>query len=138
MTEPIKVDGLAEFSRNLKKLDTELPKKLRVTLNDVAQLVVDKAQPKVPRRSGRAAKSIKAKSTRTQARVAAGGSKVPYYGWLDFGGRVGRRKSVKRPVLQKGRYLYPAYESLRDSGTFEKALQEALSKLVIDVGLGGD
>lgn len=136
MSEPIKVDGLAEFSRNLRKLDSELPKQLRVTLNDVAQLVVDEAKPKVPRRSGKAANSIKARSTRTQARVAAGGRKVPYYAWLDFGGRVGRKHAVKRPFLKRGRYLYPAYESLRDSGKFQRTLQEALEQLVIRVGLG--
>ena len=57
MTEAIKIDGLNEFVRNLKKLDADLPKTLRVGFNDAAQIIVDYAKPKVPHKSGRAAGS---------------------------------------------------------------------------------
>jgi hypothetical protein len=32
---------------------------------------------------------------------------APYEPWLDFGGRVGRNRSIKRDLVQGGRYLYP-------------------------------
>lgn len=112
--EPIKVKGLAEFSRNLRKINGELPKSLRVASNEAAQIVVTWAKSHVHSRSGRAASSIKAKSTRTEARVSGGGTKVPYYPWLDFGGKVGRHRSVQRKYIKAGRYIYPGYTENMD------------------------
>lgn len=110
--DPIKVKGLNEFSRNLKKLDSNLPKALRLANNEAASIVVNYAMPKVPRgpgKGGHAASSVKAKSTRTSARVTGGGNRFPYYPWVDFGGRVGRKKSVRRAFYSDGRYIYPGY-----------------------------
>jgi len=112
--DPIKVAGLAEFNRNLKRLDRELPKALRLAHNEAATIVVDWAQPKVPRKTGAAARSVKAKSTRTESRVVGGSAKVPYYPWLDFGGRVGRQRSVHRAFHSDGRYLYPGLGANRE------------------------
>lgn len=133
--EPIKVDGLNEFVRNLRKLDSEVPKMLRVSLNAVAGLIVDDAKPRVPHRTGRAAGSIVARSTRTQARVKAGGRKAPYYPFLDFGGRVGRKRSVKRPFLADGRYLYGSYYDMRASGKIDEALTKALLSAAASAGI---
>jgi hypothetical protein len=107
--EAIKVSGLREFQRNLKKLDAELPKALRLAFNGAAQVVVEDARPKVPTLTGKAASTVKARSTQTASRVVGGGNKAPYYPWLDFGGKVGRRRSVTRPFLNSGRYIYDAY-----------------------------
>lgn len=109
--DAVRIDGLAEFQAALRRMDSGLPRQLRLMLNDAAQLVVHGAQPLVARRSGRAAGSIKAASQQRVARVKAGGAAAPYYAWLDFGGAVGRRNSVHRPWVPKGRYLYPAYRS---------------------------
>jgi len=129
------IDGLADFSRNLKKIDSELPKALRVALNAAAELVIDGARPKVPTRSGAARASLKAKSTRTEVRVAAGSKRAPYFPFLDFGGRVGRKKSVKRPFLKDGRYLYPTYHALKQSGEFEATLNRALVSVARRAGI---
>src|SRR5689334_15341087 len=83
--EPIKITGLAEFNRALRRMSTDLPKALRQAQNEAAGIVVDWARPRVPVRSGRAARSVRASSTRTAARVTGGGARVPYYPWLDFG-----------------------------------------------------
>lgn len=131
----LRVQGLTEFSRNLKQLDGDLPKALRLALNEAGQLVVDRAVPKVPRRSGKAARSIKARSTRTQVRVSEGGNSARHMPWLDFGGSVGRHKSVHRPFLKRGRYLFPAYIALRDSGEFEDVLNTALLKVAAQAGV---
>jgi hypothetical protein len=138
MSEAIRVDGLAEFSRSLKKLDKDLPKTLRVALNDAAQIVVDDTVPEVPKRQGRASASVKARSTRTAARVSAGGSKAPHYPWLDFGGSVGRNRSVKRQFRKRGRYLYMAYFKNRDSGEFTEALENALLDVARQAGVKVD
>jgi hypothetical protein len=134
--EPIKIDGLAEFSRNLKRLDSDLPKALRIALNEAADIIVGYARPRVPKRSGRAAASIKARSTRTQVRVSGGGTRVPYYPWLDFGGRVGRGRSVSRPFLKQGRYIFAAYEERGKE--FAEVLQRALLDVAQQAGIEVD
>lgn len=115
MIEPIKIEGLAEFTRNLKKLDADLPKTLRVAMNGAAKVVVDWAQPRVPRKSGRAAASVRVASTRGAVRARAGGARVPYYPWLDFGGE-GRIKGrpAARPFKKEGRYLWAGLAVKRD------------------------
>lgn len=137
-SDAIKIDGLKKFSKDLKKLDSDLPKMLRLALNEVADVIVDDAKPDVPHRSGKAARSVKAKSTRTAVRVAGGGSRAPYYPWLDFGGRVGRKKSVKRPFKKKGRYIYAAYFRARDSGELTDTAEKALLKVVQAAGIEVD
>lgn len=124
MADAIKIDGLAEFTRNLKKLDSDIPKMQRVGFNAAAQIVIDYAKPRVPRRSGRAASTLAARSTQTSVRVSGGGRKAPYYPWLDFGGRVGKNRSVSRPFFSGGRYLYPALSARREA--ILEAVREAL------------
>jgi hypothetical protein len=133
MPEPIHIEGLREFSQGLKALDGDMPKVLRLGLNSVAGVVVDQAQPRVASRSGRARRSVRAKSTRTAVRVAGGGKRVPYYGWLDYGGKVGRSRSVVRPFNKQGRYIYPAYYANRDK--FDVMLEDALIDVARQAGL---
>lgn len=109
MPEAIKISGLAEFTRNLKKLDSDLPKALRIAFNGCAQVVVDDATPKIPTLTGKAKRSVKARSTSTASRIVGGSNKAPYYPWLDFGGKVGKNRSVSRPFIKHGRYIYDAY-----------------------------
>jgi hypothetical protein len=129
----IKIQGLKPLSKALKRIDAEAPKGLRIALNGVAEIVVKAAVPLVPRKSGAAAKSIKVKSTRTSARVSAGGARVPYYPWLDFGGKVGRHKSVVRDFYKAGRYIYPTIA--KHEADIEKALEQALTDVVKAAGL---
>jgi hypothetical protein len=133
VTDPVKIQGLREFRNQLRDLDAGLPKALRLAFNRAAQIVVDEAQPRVPTRTGRARGSVKVRSTRMQARVQGGSRRVPYYPWLDFGGRVGRRRSVSRPFLKEGRYIYRAYFDNREK--FVEGLTEALVQVAAEAGL---
>lgn len=135
MAEPIKIEGLNEFVRNLKSLDRDLPKAVRKAFNEAADVVVDDARPRVPSRSGRARRSLRSRSTQTRARVSGGGGRAPYYPWLDFGGRVGRDKSVRRPFYREGRYIYRSYFEARDSGEFERVMVKALLDVVESAGI---
>lgn len=130
MSEPIRITGLDEFRRNLKTLDGELPKALRQAGNKAAELVVDKAKPRVPvgpAKGGHASDSIRAASTQGAARVRGGGKRFAYYPWLDFGGRVGPKRSVKRPFLKTGRYIWAAYANNT------QAVWDRLAEALIDV-----
>lgn len=133
MADRIRVEGLAEFSRALRKMDTNLPKALRVALNDAADIVVEGARALVPRRTGKAAKSLRKAATRTLVRVSAGGPRAPYYAWLDFGGRVGRRDSVARRFYREGRYIYPTYAKKRPD--VQRAMSRAITGIARDAGL---
>lgn len=136
MIEPIKIEGLKEFSRALRKVDSNLPKALRISNNEAVDVVIDWARPKVPVRSGNAVKSMKAKSTRTSARAAIGSSAAPYAPWLDFGGRVGINKSVQRPFLKEGRYLYPGLHANR--AKVMEILERSLLDIANEAGLAVD
>lgn len=112
--EAIRISGLTEFRKGLKAMDAQLPKALRIAFNGAADLVVNDARTHIPTRSGAAKASVKARSTQTASRIVGGSNKVPYYPWLDFGGRVGRGHSVTRPFLKHGRYIYNSYFDNRE------------------------
>jgi hypothetical protein len=137
-TVTLTVDGLVEFSRALHGLERSLPRALRLALNTSADVVIGRAQPRVPTLTGRAARSMHARSTRTKVRVTAGGDRAPYYPWLDFGGRVGHHGTALRAFLKEGRFLYPAYFELRRSGEFDKVLERELRKVAVQAGLAVD
>lgn len=130
---PIRIEGLTKFSRALRKLDADAPKGLRLAFNEAADVVVVRVKSKVPKRSGRAARSVKARSTRTQARVSVGGATAPYFPWLDFGGRTGRRKRTVRPFIKEGRYLFPSLGESHDE--IQAVLERSLSGVIRSAGL---
>lgn len=129
----IKIEGLRELQAKLRKMDGESQKKLRLVLNEAAEIVVETASSRVPRRTGRAAATLRAASGQREASVKGGAARAPYYPWLDFGGRVGRNRSVRRPFLKEGRYIYAA---LRDrKATIKRAIDDGLSDLIRESGL---
>jgi hypothetical protein len=130
---PLAVKGLKEFTRSLKQVDAALPKGVRVALNGCSDFLIGKARPLIPTRTGAAARSLKARSSQSAVRIAMGGRAAPYMPWLDFGGRVGRGKSVARPFLTEGRYLYPTLRNNRDE--FAKIMEKALVGVAEAAGL---
>lgn len=131
--EPIRITGLKELQAALKRMDGESQKKLRLVQNEAADIIVQSAKRKVPRKSGKAAASIKAQSSQREGKVIAGGRKAPYYAWLDFGGSAGPYKSIKRPYRQGGRYLYPSFGENR--AEIMEALARGLKQLIEESGL---
>jgi hypothetical protein len=112
--EPIKVTGLKEFRRNLKTINTDLPKCIRLANNEVADIVVVWVKDRMENRTGGAVSTVRASSTQKEVRVKEGSARRPYVPWLDFGGRVGPSRSVRRAYHSDGRYLYPALAANRD------------------------
>jgi hypothetical protein len=134
VSDHIKIDGLKEFQRALRDMDRDLPKQLRVILNDAVGLVLDWARPRVPSRTGRARGSLKARSSQREARAAIGGRKAPYMPWLDFGGE-GRAagRPAARPFIRKGRYLYAGLDAKRDDVT--EVMSRGMTVLAESAGL---
>lgn len=137
IVDVVQVTGLADFRRGLRELGSAAPRALRIANNEAAQLVVDTAKPLVPKRSGRAANSIKVRSSQAVVRVASGGARAPYMPWLDYGGKVGKNDSAKREFIADGRYVYPAFRRVRER--FTTVLQTALQRVADESGveLGG-
>ena len=134
MGDRIQVTGLREFQKQLKAMDAGLPKQLRLALNQASAEVIDYAEAHFARKTGRAAGSLKARSSQREARVALGGNRAPYAPWLDFGGE-GRIKGrpPARPVIKSGRYVYKGLEVRRDRIT--EIMANALTQLAKDAGL---
>lgn len=130
----VHIEGLREFRQALRRVEKDAPKQLRIAFNDVANLVVQGTKPQVPVLRGKAKASVRARSTQEKARVFAGGKRVPYYAWLDFGGRVGRKNATVREYVPDGRYLFPTYRQLRDRGVIEEKLTRAIVRVARSVG----
>lgn len=128
-----RVSGLAEVESGLAELAGAMDDVASDSAKRVATEVADHARPRVPSMSGRARRSIRVETTATGAEVLGGGSKASYYGWLDYGGRVGRGGSIRRPYRSDGRYIFPSFEALR--GKAADAMADRLSDEVREAGL---
>ncbi len=133
IVDVVQVAGLAQFRRGLRDLDRAAPRALRIAGNEAAKLVVDAARPMVPKRSGRAAASIKTRSSQSVVRVVSGGARAPYMPWLDYGGNVGKNDSAHRKFEPDGRYVYPAFRRVRSE--FETVLMTALRRVADESGV---
>lgn len=112
------VEGLAEARKWIKQFHPRLVPVLRDELKRaVDTTVLPNVRRNVPTGPApiHARDSIRSVSRGNTIVVAAGSSKVPYWGWLDFGGVLrptGKRfNRISRPVMKKGRYLYPGIEA---------------------------
>ncbi len=109
-TVSITFSELREFSDRLKRIS--LPKIVLDAQREVAQIVTRQAIPKIPSLTGNARGSVVITETGKGVNITAGVG-VPYFGWLDFGGSVGPNKSVKRPYLRTGRYIWRSFADNR-------------------------
>lgn len=105
----VRVKGLKEFNKAVMAMNTVLPKAAQEVSLNAAKIVVTDAVPTIPRRSGKAAKSVQGLATNEGAEVT-GGTGVVYFRWLAIGGASGRRLANKRRIIKPDRYLNPAYE----------------------------
>lgn len=142
MNAGIQIEGLKEFRRDLKRIDEELAKELRADLLVIAREIAKETAARVPVKSGKAAGSVRAGVSGNNAYVQGGKANVPYYGWLDFGGRnaiSGRPRSVgpwkgSGAGPQSGRFIYPTIVrnrreiEMQAQQAFDKAADKALEK----------
>ncbi len=113
MQPQVVVSGIADVQRALRAVSADFPKELRKANLAAAEKVRDTARSRAPRLTGRLAQSIASRADQRSASVKGGGARVPYFGFIDFGGSVGRNNSVTRPFIRKGRIIYPAIDERR-------------------------
>lgn len=130
----VQITGLREFESALKKLDAGLMPELKAQFLGIANRIAGIIAGKVPVLTGAAAGSVTAHGTLKGAQITAGGARVPYYPWLDFGGSVGRGKANLRPFVPEGRYMFPVIHSEREAT--EAAAKDALRIVARSAGFG--
>jgi len=133
MAGAVGVTGMREFLASMKALDAEAPKALRTEMKAAAEIVVVEARRRVPHKyknTGKLEASIRAYATARGAGVREGNNtRVPYAGFVDYGGTVGRARTgnihyrarkartarhfAVRPYIKTGRIMYPAFEAKR-------------------------
>lgn len=84
----VRTEGLAEFRRDLKRLDPLIDRELRDAIKDAADKVAVTAGALAPRRSGDLAHSIRPYVSGTKASI---GSTLPYAGVVNWGGTIAPR-----------------------------------------------
>lgn len=110
----VSIEGANELARLIRKLgDDELRKMLRTANKRAAEIVVRKAEPHVPVRTGKLKASLRATGTQRVGDARAGGARAPYAAAVHWGRRRGNVGSSpgnhKGPnVVQKNPFLYDA------------------------------
>jgi hypothetical protein len=134
----VHVEGLVPLRNALRLVEPTLQKKLRTRFKAVADEVAGKVRSMMPRRSGKAADSVRGGASTTTAYVITGKkSTAPYAAWLDFGGTlhpVGQRMNTQvRPRVKGGRYMYPAIAAMQPKT--ERAALRAIEETAHELGL---
>lgn len=132
MDVKVEVRGIKELSGAFKRMDAELPRILKAKFLGVAENVAGGIRERVPRVSGRAASSVKARGSARGASIAFGGSKAEYFPWLNFGGRVGRNRSIVRDRVTPDRYVYT--EIIAKKEETEAAVDDAIKVVARSAG----
>lgn len=127
------VTGLRDLGKALKDLDTEAKQLMSNSLKGIAEGVASDVRSRVPHKTGALAASYKARGSVGGAAIAWSGTKAPYAPWIDFGGKVGKDKSVSRPFIKGGRYLYPAIAD--NMADISDLVADAINDVVTKYGL---
>lgn len=141
MTEPIRIVGLRELRRSLRRAGAEFPRALKAGFREAADLIVADAKPRVPTgpaAGGHAIRSIRPSSTASRVSVSEGGARFPYMPWLDFGGKVGPNNSVTRPFRKTGRYIWASFADRHDEvlDRVDEAIADSARQAGLDVTTG--
>jgi hypothetical protein len=133
MIDPIDVDSFDDLTAALQRYASATPERIDRLLGNAAVQVADDARPLIPRGpTGAARASLGVRTGPGPASVGGGGSRAPYYPWLEFGGAVGRNESVRRPLVPGGRYIWPAWAKNRTDVL--TAMERGLAQLATESG----
>ncbi len=110
---PIRIEGLAEFRRELRAAGAKFPREIAKANREAADIVATTARGKAEAQGGvarKAAPSIRAGGTQRAGIVRAGGDRYPYYFGSDFGSV---RFKQFPSFLKGGRIVYPSWAEKR-------------------------
>lgn len=111
----VRARGLEGFRHDLEVSSDRLVDGVRSLMSELADETADDARDRA--RSGKKT-GASMNSIRAMGPVVTAGADVPWYGFADFGGKVGRNKSISRRYIKGGRWLFPA---VKDVGVVKRA-----------------
>ena len=127
------VIGMKALLKDLDRLGLDsgpLAKAFSAAGKKAVEPVAALARSSLPKSNDILAGDIRTNATRTGATVRMGRAKVPWAGWVEFGGTrpQGPSDRAARPFQKSGRYLFPAAERLRTTvaDLYSAAAQGAL------------
>ena len=99
--------GLRELLASLRKVAPDARRELSASLKTIGKMVSTEAAAAMPRKTGKARRSVKVKVVTRRGfegvQISEGGAIAPYAPWLDFGGTVGRgRRTTARVTVARG------------------------------------
>lgn len=131
----VRVEGMAEVLAGLSRLASSAPAAGLDAASESAKIVGGEAKLGVPIGPGAGGHAV-ASLTATGPQVSGGGSRFPYFPWLDFGGAVGKNNSVRRPFIRQGRFIWDTYANnkLRVEVEMDRSITQAarMSGLEVD------
>lgn len=131
----VKVIGLKEFRKELKKLDDDgFTNELKDVNFDIAELVVRTAQQKAAgkgRLQQTAARSLKPGRQAARAVVTGGGPKTPFFGGAEFGAGQNVPRNTQRGTVAGWNQFEPWRGNQSDAGYFlYPAIRDETDKIV--------
>lgn len=141
-SQAVKVEGLKDFQRELRSIDTKLPRELTKANKNAAELVASRARHKAASQGGVASKtapSIKAAAEQRRSKVNIGGLAFPFALGAEFGSkqylqfkhwRGNRHDEGMEPGSGVGWFLYPTIRETRDEyiEIYTRSINEVMRK----------
>jgi hypothetical protein len=129
---PVGVVGLQALFRDAKRLGLDtgpLGKAVQQAGKAAGEPVANIARSTVPKSSGDLAGDIRVTASRTGAAVRMGRARVPYAGWVEFGGKRQAPHFSARTYVPNGRYLFDAARgrAAQSAQLFSDAVTRALA-----------
>lgn len=115
-SQAVQVKGLADFQRELKALDSRLPRELTAANKAAAEFIAGRARSRASGLGGVAAKtapSIRAAAEQRRSKINLGGDNAPWALGAEFGGRG--RPTTQQFQPHRGREGYFLYPTIRDT-----------------------
>ena len=124
--EVVGIVGMQALRRDIARMSTDVSGPLYRAIKDAGKRAVepvaartrqtvgglDQRPPDNWTTPGRLAATVRTSGTRTGGAVRMGLARVPYAGWVEFGGHRFRPHQSQRDYVQGGRYLVPAAQGL--------------------------
>jgi hypothetical protein len=130
MSKAVRIEGLKEVRSAIRGISDDMDRngakgRLRVLNLEAAEVVKQKADGLVPRRTGKLARSVRAAASQKSARVRAGYQRVPYAGPIHFGWPA--------RGIRPNPFLYDALDARR--GQVVEVYERGIDRLIRDYDL---
>lgn len=115
-SQAVRVEGLADFQKELRALDRTLPRELGQANKRAAEMVAERARQRAQSLGSVAAKSapsIKAAAEQRRSKINLGSTREPWALGAEFGGQG--RPTTQQFEPHRGREGYFLYPTIRDT-----------------------